>query len=184
MRRPRRGAGMILLRPGPVRYSFAVAAVLLGYLLRWALTAWVGPGLPAYITFYPAVMAVALLGGFGPGLVATVLAGAVVSYWILLPVGEWSISSPMDRVGLALFACMGLLLSTVAELYRRNRAKVAAYDREAALRQSQKTFSELVERSPFGTYIVDSQFRIALMNASSQERRVPQRAARAWARFC
>jgi two-component system, cell cycle sensor histidine kinase and response regulator CckA len=39
---------------------------------------------------------------------------------------------------------------------------------EEDTRRSQKTFSELVERSPFGIYIVDSQFRIAHMNASSQ----------------
>jgi len=39
---------------------------------------------------------------------------------------------------------------------------------EEALRSSEKTFAELIERSPFGTYIVDSGFRIAFMNASSQ----------------
>ncbi len=39
---------------------------------------------------------------------------------------------------------------------------------EAALQQSQKTFQELIERAPFGVYVVDSQFRIAHMNASSQ----------------
>ena len=39
---------------------------------------------------------------------------------------------------------------------------------EEAVNRSQKTFYELVERSPFGTYIVDSQFRIAHMNTASQ----------------
>jgi PAS domain S-box-containing protein len=39
---------------------------------------------------------------------------------------------------------------------------------EEKVRQSQKTFSELVERAPFGIYIVDSQFRIANMNVASQ----------------
>jgi PAS domain S-box-containing protein len=39
---------------------------------------------------------------------------------------------------------------------------------EEQLSQSQKTFSELVERAPFGIYVVDSQFRIAQMNAGSQ----------------
>ena len=34
--------------------------------------------------------------------------------------------------------------------------------------RGQKTFSELVERAPFGIYIVDSGFRIAHMNAGSQ----------------
>jgi len=39
---------------------------------------------------------------------------------------------------------------------------------EEALKQSQKTFFELVDRAPFGIYIVDSQFRIAQMNPGSQ----------------
>ncbi len=40
---------------------------------------------------------------------------------------------------------------------------------EEALERNQKTFVELIERSPFGTYVVDSQFRIAMMNGFSQE---------------
>jgi len=40
---------------------------------------------------------------------------------------------------------------------------------EELVSRSQKTFSELVERAPFGIYIVDSQFRIAHMNAGSQD---------------
>ena len=39
---------------------------------------------------------------------------------------------------------------------------------EVTLRSNEKTFAELIQRSPFGTYIVDSQFRMAFMNARSQ----------------
>ena len=39
---------------------------------------------------------------------------------------------------------------------------------EEAVQQSQRTLAELIDRSPFGTYIVDSQFCIAMMNASSR----------------
>lgn len=39
---------------------------------------------------------------------------------------------------------------------------------EAQLLQSQKTFSDLVERAPFGIFIIDSDFRIAQMNMGSQ----------------
>ncbi|MFA5117428.1 MAG: PAS domain-containing protein [Candidatus Omnitrophota bacterium] len=39
---------------------------------------------------------------------------------------------------------------------------------EEELRQSRKTFAELIERAPFGIYVVDAQFCIANMNASSQ----------------
>ena len=65
---------------GRCAYSLAIVAVALGFVLRLALTAWVGPGLPTYITFYPAVMAVALLEGIGPGLAATALTDLVATY--------------------------------------------------------------------------------------------------------
>lgn len=39
---------------------------------------------------------------------------------------------------------------------------------EVALRQGRETFAELIERAPYGIYIVDSQLRIASMNGSSQ----------------
>jgi len=60
---------------------------------------WVGSGLPTYLTFYPAIMVVALLAGIGPGLLATALADAAVDYWILPPIGQFTIASPIDRPG-------------------------------------------------------------------------------------
>jgi PAS domain S-box-containing protein len=39
---------------------------------------------------------------------------------------------------------------------------------EEEVSRAERTFSELVERAPFGIYIVDSRFRIAMMNAGSQ----------------
>ncbi len=121
-----------------LRYGLAFVAVAAGFGLRLALTAWIGPGLPTYITFYPAVMVAALLAGFGPGLLATVLTGLTVAYWILPPEGFFVIASPVDRVGLMLFTGMGLLMSVVAEFYRRDRRKAAAYDREVALRETRR----------------------------------------------
>lgn len=118
-----------------LRYGLAMTAVAVGFGLRLAVTAWLGPGLPTYITFYPAVIVAVLLGGFGPGLVATVLTGLIVAYWILSPSGQFSIESPVDWVGLLIFFGMGLFISAVVELYRRDRHKAAAYDRDEALRQ-------------------------------------------------
>ena len=84
-------------------YALTVGAVAAAMGVRMALTAWLGPGLPAYITFYPVIMAVALLGGFEPGLAATVVAAPTTAYWILPPVGRWAIASPVDRTGLVVF---------------------------------------------------------------------------------
>ena len=121
-----------------LRCSLPVMVVAAAFGLRLTLTAWFGPGLPTYVTFYPAVMLVALLAGFGPGLLATALAGLLVCYWILPPVGQFAIASTVDRVGLVIFAGMGLFISAVAELYRRNRDKAAAYDREEVLRETRR----------------------------------------------
>lgn len=127
------------------RYCLAVVALAAAWGLRLALEAWVGPGLPTYVTFYPAVMAVALLAGFRPGLLATALAGLAVAYWILPPTGRFAIASPVDRLGLVIFGGMGLFMSVVAELYRRNRDKAAAYDREATLRESREALRRQAE---------------------------------------
>jgi PAS domain S-box-containing protein len=135
------------------RYVQATVAVATAMGIRQALTAWFGPGLPSYITFYPLIMVAALLGGFGPGLLATALACFTVAYWVLPPVGQFAIDTPVDRLGLVIFSGMGLFMGVVAELYRRNRDKAAAYDREAALRESQarlvtfatSTFEGIVE---------------------------------------
>ncbi len=118
-----------------MRYGLALLTVAAAFGLRAVLIAWIGAELPAYILFYPTVMAVALLAGLGPGILATVAAGFVAAYWILPPIGEFAIASPADRLGLAIFAGMGVFMSVVAELYRRNRSKAAAYDRDLALRE-------------------------------------------------
>ena len=120
-------------------------AVALGFVLRLALTAWVGPGLPTYITFYPAVMAVALLEGIGPGLAATALTDLVATYWLLPPIAQFVVASPVDRLGLVVFSLMGLFMSVVAELFRRSRDKAAAYDRDAALRESRERLATFAE---------------------------------------
>ena len=127
------------------RYGVAVGMVAAGWGLRVGLTAAYGPTLPTYITFYPGVMVAALVGGYGPGLAATILTELVVAYWILPPVGTFSIAAPVDRVSLVLFGAMGLFMSGVAEVYRRYRLKAAAYDREAALRETHREM-ELLAR--------------------------------------
>ena len=127
------------------RYVLACLSVAVAMGMRLVLEMWVGPGLPTYITFYPAVMVVALLVGFGPGLVATLLTCYVVAFWVVPPIGEFSIGSNVDRLGLVIFFCMGLLMSLVAQLYRRNRDLVAAYEREQTLGESREILRRQAE---------------------------------------
>ena len=142
------------LRHRSSHYAFAAGAVALGAVLRYGTDVWVGP-LPTYITFYPAVMLAALLGGFGPGLMATVLVGVMSDWWLLLPSG-FGINDIRDAVGLGLFSFMGVLMSAVATLYRRARVKAAAYDQTMAVRESDKRFRSLAEEMPHFVWETDA----------------------------
>lgn len=126
-----------------LQYGFALVAAAAALGLRLVVEAWFGPGLPTYITFYPMVMAVAVLGGFWPGVVTTVAAGLAVTSWVLPPFGQFFIERPIDRLALGIFIVMGLFMSALAELYRRSRARTAAYEREAALSTSLKDLSDM-----------------------------------------
>jgi len=116
------------------RYLFALLAVAAAFLLRVGLTQIAGGNLPTYITFYPAVMLSALIGGLGPGLLATVAVALTVDYFILLPVGSFAMAGLADAVGLAFFTGMGVFMSVVAELYRRARQQAAEHEAEQFLR--------------------------------------------------
>jgi two-component system CheB/CheR fusion protein len=118
----------------PSRYAFAVVLAGIALALRLALSRYLGP---PYILFYPAVMIAAMLGGLGPGLVATAVSAFCAAYWVL-PAGRHSVL-PMatpDAVGLALFATMGVFTSVVAHLYREARQRAARYEKAVALRHA------------------------------------------------
>ena len=141
---PEPGKG-VLHRPF-VGYPIAVAVVAIAFLCRLAIERPFGPGLPTYVTFYPAVMVVAILLGLGPGILATLLAALAAWYWIVPPIGSFRIDRPIDSVGLAVFCLMGASISLLAEQNHRNRLKAAAYDREAALRESREALRKSEQR--------------------------------------
>jgi len=84
-----------------------------------------------------------------------------LEFRIVLPSGEvrW-----IDSVGGGVYDESGSLVRVLGinkDVTQRKRS-------EEALRDSESRFRELVERSPFGIYIVDSQFRIVHMNEAGQ----------------
>lgn len=140
-----------------VRYGTAAIMVGIAYGFRLVLTTSVGPGLPVYITFFPAVMVAAMLAGFGPGLLAAFLSALIL--WEGSPhlIGSASFDSPAERLGLLLFLGICAFLSLVAELYRQSQRKAAAYDRSSALRASEERFRRLVEVSSEIVWVTDDQ---------------------------
>src|SRR5438128_2648758 len=77
--------------------------------------------------FYPAVMLSAWFGGFGAGLLATLLSALAMDYFWLPPAPGFGIREPGDFMGFVLFLVVGLLVSTLnARLLRAQQHAEAA----------------------------------------------------------
>jgi PAS domain S-box-containing protein len=113
------------LRHRIARYGFAIAVVAVAALLRGALGLEF-PGVVPFATFFPAVLLATLLGGLGPGLLATSL-GALLgwSFW-LQPSPTLASPSAAVPVNLALFVLACLCLVGTAEAARRYHAQSLA----------------------------------------------------------
>jgi PAS domain S-box-containing protein len=126
------------------RHAIAVLGVAMAVLLRAVIP--LGDKV-TYITFYPAVMAAAVLGGLWPGILATGLSGLAAEYWLIAPSKQFAIDEPADALGLVLFCCLGVLMSGMAEAYRHTRSKAAEYEKQLAVRESETKYRELVENA-------------------------------------
>ena len=118
-------------RKQTLRYGGAVLMVVVATMIRQALGLSLGP-LPAFLVFYPATLLVAVLGGWGPGLLATVLSSALAAYFFLdLPgIGAGKFS---DLLVLVFFSATGIGISGLAEKVERTRWRAAETMRKASL---------------------------------------------------
>ena len=146
-----------------LRCGIAVLVVLAAFILRKAMGHLLGTAFPAFITFYPAVMLVALLAGLWPGLLATTLSALLVDYCIFPPVGQFAVARTSDAVALAFFFGIGVFMSLVAERFRRNQRQIAAYKSQQALQQSEeklraseKQFETLANAIPHLSWIANA----------------------------
>jgi signal transduction histidine kinase len=105
--------------------AYAVAIALAGAALgiRWLI----GPilaGFP-FLTFFPAVLIAALVGGRGPGALCAALSLAIAWYFFLLPTRSFAIEQPGDWIGIGLYlfvaATIVLLVDAMNEAYRQLR---------------------------------------------------------------
>ena len=168
----------LLSRSAILRYLFALAMVGLAVLLRSLLTVAVGRGLPTYITFYPAVMFAALLAGFWPGMLATVLSALYAMIWLVPPYGVLTISSPVDVIGVGLFCGMGVLTCWLAFSYRRTREQALAYEQAIRLEaeSARARFEGVLESAPDSIIMVNAVGMITLVNSQLERLTGYQRA--------
>ena len=156
------------------RYAIAGGALVLGWGARFALAGWGGSELPTYVTFYPAIMAAALLGGRGPGLLVTALCALGAAIFLLPPAGV-AVGRAADIVGLLLFCGMGVFMTALADAYRATTRKAAGYEREIAvreahaaseraLRHSETSYRLLMEQAADGIFVADAACRCVEVN--------------------
>jgi PAS domain S-box-containing protein len=101
------------------QYLTAVLVVCVAFGLR-LLLAGIGPDIP-YLTFYPAVMLAAVVGGIGPGGLAVGLSSALVAYFFIEPAYSFYITTARDALGILTFILGGSLMVAVGEVMLRRR---------------------------------------------------------------
>ncbi len=130
-----------------VAYGIALLAPAVTMLVRWPLWPVLGDRI-RYTVFIPAVLISAYLGGFGPGLLATVLSALAAAYFLIEPPYSLEILSVPDAFALALFVLIGMIISGLGEsLHRSWRRMVAVECRRAeeALHETEERFRQLAE---------------------------------------
>ncbi len=142
----------------PARYALAILVVVASFLLRWALVQGLGLAMPTFITFYPGVMLVAVLAGLWPGVVVTVLVVVATDYLILPPIGHFGLGNISDGVALAFFALMGILMSLLAEHWRRGQRTIADLNVKQARREGDVLYRGLFDSMDEGFSIVEMIF--------------------------
>jgi signal transduction histidine kinase/PAS domain-containing protein len=116
---------------GPAaRYGFSIGITL----LAWAVTATLLPHLErvVFICFWPAVLASALFGGFGPAALASVLSVLIVDLTVVPSAGQASTLATRDVTPLIVFLVASLAMSSVANIVRVARRRAASATNELA----------------------------------------------------
>jgi PAS domain S-box-containing protein len=154
------------MRASPLaRYAMAICAATVAIALRLALDPVWDLRLP-FITFFPAVMLSAWLGGLGPGLVTTLLCAAAADYFWIEPKESWVIGRAADVLGLLIFCAVGALISALNEAWRRGTIRVVEAGQRLA--ESEARTAGILDAALDCIITIDHEGRIVDFNASAE----------------
>lgn len=117
-----------------IHYAFSVLLALVAFLIRYALSQWVGDTKTPFLTFYPAILLATLYGGFGPGLLCLALA-TFGSLYFLEPVEQFTLHTGIDQISLFTFVCVSAIILFVVDGQQKAKARADAHATEALRRQ-------------------------------------------------
>jgi two-component system sensor histidine kinase KdpD len=106
--------------------GFALALVLLPALTAVLDASWAQlPLVDDLLLYLVGVIAVTVLGGFWPAIVAAVASGLLLNWFFTPPVHDWTIQAPANMLALVLFVVIAVSVSGLVHLAAR-RATLAA----------------------------------------------------------
>lgn len=149
-------------------YLLGSALVLGMLLIRWLIDDG-AQGRAMLVLYTLPISLAALLGGMGPGLLATALAAVLSGVFVLEPVGMLAIDHPHDRFQWAMLLASGVIISWVSDALlrsrERSRLRLQALDAShAALLASEARAQQLFDDAPVAMGLVAWDGRILSLN--------------------
>jgi PAS domain S-box-containing protein len=165
------GKGWFRLRSKPgwagvaARYGLAAMAVAVVLGLRLSLHPVLGESSP-FLPFVLAVLVASGLGGWGPGLLATVFSLLAGDYFFLPPMNEFGLSTPYQVTQVGMFAGIGVAISAINDRMAAAVERYRAVDEARGL--SEERFRLLVEGiEDYALLLLDPEGRIVLWNPAA-----------------
>ncbi|MEB3359540.1 MAG: PAS domain S-box protein [Synechococcales bacterium] len=146
-----------------IRYGVAIALSLMALVLMLALDPYLYLTEASFLLFFGAVTISAWYGGYGPGILTTLLSALFANYFFLPPLESFEVSSA-GLLRMLIFASQGVLISFLVGSLRRTKERIQHSLQQVqavdlALRQSEERYRSLVSILTSIVWTVDPEGR-------------------------
>jgi PAS domain S-box-containing protein len=138
-----------------IRYVAAIALALAAQVVRIPLHP---PTIIPFITYAPFIIVSAYFGGFGPGLITTILCIIEVVYFAIEPLGSFAVANPTNWIGVGAIAFTGIVASVLVERSKRAAVRLAEAHRKT---------TAILEGVSDGFNSFDREWRYTYVNAAA-----------------
>jgi two-component system sensor kinase FixL len=142
-------------------YGIAVLATAIAGAIRLSLDT-ILSGQASHIFFVPAILVASALGGWGPGILATILGLFVGVYFV----ADFRAVVPGDVINALIFAAVGVGASWRGELLRRSRLAAAASAEEALAGEAHVT--SILNTIPDAMIVIDESGAVQSFSAAAE----------------
>jgi PAS domain S-box-containing protein len=154
----------------PLRYLIAIAITAAVLTLRYVAGPWLGTAVPLMLLLAAPVLA-AFYGGFGPGLMSTLLAGLIGVVFFVPPIGALP-ANAADWLRLVVFIGIGTLVSWALAARHRALLQLQAEHEgvtqvQAALALRERRIRDIIDGAPLAMLLLDGN-RIVFVNGPAE----------------